>query len=70
MTTLTLAMTMLTTTQALVSSPVLAGSVMVAFVLCLTMTSREEKVLREMNTRTQADIGLSPYAPSWLAIRN
>ena len=51
MTALTLAL--LNATE--VNSPVLAG------------TSREEKVLRVMNSHTRADIGLSPYAPSWLS---
>ncbi len=64
MTALTLAL--LNTTEILVNSPILAGSVAAALVLCVTVTSREEKVLREMNGRTRADIGLSPYAPSWL----
>ena len=64
MTALTLAL--LNTTEILVNSPILAGSVAAALVLCVTVTSREEKVLREMNGHTRADIGLSPYAPTWL----
>ncbi len=64
MTALTLAL--LNTTEVLVNSPILAASVAVTLVLCVTVTSREEKVLREMNSHTRADIGLSPYAPSWL----
>ena len=63
-----LTMALLSTTQALVNSPFLAGSVAVALVLCLTVTPREEKVLRQMNDRTRADIGLNPYAPSWLQV--
>jgi hypothetical protein len=64
MTALTLAL--LNTTEVLVNFPVLSGSVVVALVLCVTVTSREEKVLQGMNSYTRADIGLSPYEPSWL----
>lgn len=64
MTALTLAL--LNSTEALVNSPLLAGTVAVALVLCLTITPREERVLRQMDRHTQADIGLPPYAPSWL----
>ncbi len=70
MTTLTFAMTLLTTTQTFVGSPLLAGSVAVALVMGLTVTAREQRVVPEMDNRTRADIGLSPFAPSWLAIRN
>jgi hypothetical protein len=65
MTALTLAL--LNTTETLANSPILSGSVAVAIVLCITFTSREEKVLRGMNNQTRADIGLSPYVPSWLS---
>ena len=64
MTALTLAL--LNTTEALLNFPVLSGSVVVALVLCVTVTSREENVLQGMNSHTRADIGLSPHAPSWL----
>jgi hypothetical protein len=64
MTALTLAL--LNTTEALMSFPILSGSVVVTLILCVTVTSREEKALQEMNSHTRADIGLSPYAPSWL----
>jgi hypothetical protein len=62
-----LTLTLLNTTEALGNSPILAGSVVVALVLCVTVTSREEKVLKVMDSHTRADIGLSPYAPSWLS---
>lgn len=64
MTALTLAL--LNTTEVLVNSPLLAGTVAAALVLCITITPREERVLRQMDRHTRADIGLSPYAPSWL----
>ena len=64
MTALTLAL--LNTTEVLGHSPFLAGSVAVALFVCVGVTPRQDKVLRGMNRQTRADVGLNPYAPSWL----
>ena len=64
-----LMITLLSTTETFAGSSLLAGTAVVGLFLCLTVTSREEKAWREMDARTQVDIGLSPYAPAWLAIR-
>jgi len=57
---------LLDTAEALGHLPILSGSVVVALVLCLTVTSRQEKALQGINRHTRVDIGLSPYTPSWL----
>ena len=64
-----LMMTLMSTAQTVASPSLLAGFVVVGVVMCLTVSSREEKVWRAMDAHTRADIGLSPYAPAWLGVR-